>query len=109
MSQILDAAGWSHDISELQYHHGRHEISMIPGFCGTPTVALGAKSPDAVTFSCPHPLPLESRYTLVLTSGRRLQILVTFRNGDQVRATVLDRPNPYSSPSRRSRPDDGQG
>jgi len=94
MDRIIDAAGSSHEIGELRYHHGRHAVSMMPGFCGSPAVVLGAKSPDTLTFSCPCSLALDVVHAVVLASGHRLEVVVTAQEGHRVRATVLDRSDP---------------
>jgi len=90
MHRILDAAGSYLEINNLLYRHGRHELSMAPGFCGTPTVVLSSKAPDSVSFNCSQPLEIGALHTLILASGHELRIRVISRHGERVHATVLD-------------------
>jgi len=89
MDRIAGADGLSHEIDDLRYRHGRHELSLMPGFCGRPAIVLGAKSPDTVSFDCPGPLNPGAVYTLILASGHRLEILITSRDGVRFHATVV--------------------
>ena len=89
MDRIVDAAGRSHGITALRYVHGRHGISFAPGFCGRPTVVLGSKAPDTMSFQCADQLTSDARHTLVLASGHRLKILITSRKENRWHAVVL--------------------
>ncbi len=92
MDRIIVATGATSVVHDLAYRHGRHEVSLVPGFCGRPGVALGAKAPDTVTFLCSRPPAPGAVLTLVLASGFRRTILVTGRRGERVVARVVDGP-----------------
>jgi len=77
-------------LRDFRYHHGRHEISTIPSFCGGPTVRLGAKAPDYVSFECAASLEVGMQYRIRFEQGHTIQIAMERIEGTHFYARVIE-------------------